>query len=80
MEDMAPIHANWMLRRIAGKLWSAIRLVKAAFTFTGGADYLAWKIERHSGHRIELSDWQRRHPIIAGLALLPRLLKRGAVR
>ncbi len=56
------------------------RLIKAAFTFTGGADYLAWKIERHSGQKVELSDWQKRHPIIASLTLLPKLLKSGAVR
>ena len=54
--------------------------MKAAFTFTGGIDYVAWKIERHSGQKVELSDWQKRHPIIAGLLLLPKLLKSGAVR
>jgi hypothetical protein len=79
--DAAPaIAANWPLRRFTGKLWSIARLIKAAFTFSGGADYIAWKIERHSGHRIELSAWQRRHPVIAGLMLLPQLLRRGAVR
>ena len=56
---------------IEGKFWSVARLVKAAFTFTGGADYMVWKIERHSGHHIELSDWQRRHPVITGFMLLP---------
>jgi hypothetical protein len=80
MADVAPIKANWPLRRITGKLWSVARLIKAAFTFVGGADYIVWKIERHSGHKIELSDWQRRHPILAGFTLLPQLLKRGAVR
>ncbi len=73
-------NANWPLRRVIGKLWSIARLIKAAFTFTGGADYIAWKIERHSGQKIELTDWQRRHPIVAGLMLLPQLLKRGAIR
>ncbi len=80
LEAAPAINANWPLRRFTGKLWSIARLIKAAFTFTGGADYIAWKIERHSGHRIELTDWQRRHPIIAGLMLLPHLLRRGAVR
>lgn len=78
--EVKPVPVNWPLRRATGKLWSVARLIKAAFTFTGGADYLAWKIERHSGQKIELSDWQRRHPVIAGLMLLPQLLKRGAVR
>ena len=74
------ISANWPVRRVAGRAWSVARLVKAAFTFSGGADYLAWKIERHSGHKIHLSDWQRRHPILASLTLLPKLLRKGAVR
>lgn len=70
----------WARRRAIGKLRSAVRLAKAAFTFEGGADYLAWKIERHSGERLVLTPWQRRHPILAGLLLLPRLRRRGAVR
>lgn len=76
----APIHANQTLRRFAGKGWSILRLIKAAFTFQGGADYIAWKIERHSGEKIILTGWQRRHPVIAGLLLLPALLRRGAIR
>jgi len=80
LAGVAPVAVNWRARRIAGKLWSVVRLLKAAFTFTGGADYLVWKIERHSGHKIVLSQWQRRHPILGGLLLLPQLLKRGAVR
>ncbi len=80
LDAVPAINANWRLRRFTGKLWSVARLIKAAFTFTGGADYIAWKIERHSGHKIELSAWQRRHPVIAGLMLLPQLLRRGAVR
>ena len=67
-------------RKLIGKLLSAARLVKASFTFDGGMEYLSWKIERHSGQRIELSDWQRRHPIIAGILLLPRLWRSNAVR
>lgn len=74
------ISANWPARRIAGRAWSVARLVKAAFTFSGGADYLAWKIERHSGHKLDLTDWQRRHPILASITLLPKLLRKGAVR
>jgi len=75
-----PIHANQTLRRLTGKGWSVLRLIKAAFTFQGGADYIAWKIERHSGEKIILTDWQRKHPVIAGLLLLPALLRKGAIR
>ena len=71
---------GWARRRIAGKALSVLRLAKASFTFAGGADYIAWKINRHAGTRIELTPWQRRHPLLAGLSLLPKLLRSGAVR
>ena len=72
--------AGWTARRVLGKALNVARLVKAAFTFEGGADYLAWKIERHSGEALALTGWQRRHPILAAPALLWRLRRRGAVR
>lgn len=73
-----PIAASWRAKRILGKMWALARLAKAAFTFQGGADYAAWKIARHSGVKIEVTDWQRRHPFLAGLILLPKLLgKKG---
>lgn len=71
---------RWLWRRRQGKLLAALRLIKAAFTFQGGADYLAWKIERHSKVKVELSDWQRRHPILAAITLMPRLYRRGGFR
>lgn len=70
----------WKRMQRKGKLLSALRLAKASATFAGGADYIAWKINRHAGTKIELKPWQRRHPLLAGLTLLPRLLKSGAVR
>lgn len=72
--------AKWILRRIWGKLLSVARLIKAAFTFNGGARYIAWKIERHSGHHIEVKPWMDRHPILAALTLFFRLYKKGAFR
>jgi hypothetical protein len=71
---------SWRRRRLAGKSLSVLRLLKAAFTFEGGADYLAWKISRHSGLAIQVKPWQRRHPVLGALWLLPGLLRRGAVR
>jgi hypothetical protein len=71
---------SWAWRRIVGKGLSVLRLIKASFTFAGGADYIAWKINRHAGTKIELTPWQRRHPLLAALTLLPRLLSSGAVR
>ena len=70
----------WSLRRLGGKALNIARLVKAAFTFDGGPDYLADKIARHSGMPVELTPWQRRHPVLAAPLLLWRLRRRGAVR
>lgn len=71
---------GWTRRRIEGKLLTVARLAKAAFTFSGGIDYLAWKINRHAGTQISISDWQRRHPLLAAVTLVPKLLRQGAVR
>ena len=70
----------WTVRKVQGKVLSILRLMKAAFTFQGGADYLIWKIERHSGVKIELTPAQRRHPIWAGLTTFWRLYRQGAFR
>lgn len=71
---------GWASRRRRGRILSILRLMKAAFTFTAGADYLAWKISRHSGVEVRLKPWQRRHPIVAAVILLPALMRKGAVR
>jgi hypothetical protein len=79
-ENIKPQQRSWARTRRRGKLLSVLRLMKAAFTFTAGADYLAWKIERHSGTAIELNEWQRRHPILASPPILWRLIRSKAVR
>lgn len=71
---------SWARRRIEGKALSVLRLAKASATYAGGADYIAWKINRHAGTDIQLKDWQRRHPLLGAISLLPRLLKSGAIR
>ena len=70
----------WHAKQRKGKAYSIARLAKASLTFAGGADYIAWKINRHAGTQIELTPWQRRHPLLAGITLLPKLLRSGAVR
>lgn len=72
--------ASWRWRRIEGKALSVLRLAKASATFAGGADYIAWKINRHAGTEIRLKPWQQRHPLLAAITLLPRLIRSGAVR
>ena len=63
-----------------GEWYSVARLAKASFTFAGGVDYIAWKINRHAGTDIQIKPWQRRWPLLAAVSLLPRLLRSGAVR
>ncbi len=70
----------WRNKQRRGKLYSVARLAKASLTFANGADYIAWKISRHSGADIRLKPWQRRHPLLAAITLLPRLLRAGAIR
>jgi hypothetical protein len=71
---------RWRRLQRKGKALTVLRLVKASGTYAGGIDYLAWKINRHAGTKIEIKPWQRRWPLIAAIGLLPRLLKRGAIR
>ncbi|MDX2224369.1 MAG: hypothetical protein SFV21_16580 [Rhodospirillaceae bacterium] len=70
----------WMARRWWGKSLNLARLVKAAFTFSGGLDYAVWKIERHSGVRIALTDADRRRPLLTGLKLFYRVLISGGIK
>jgi hypothetical protein len=71
---------RWRRRRVLGKLLSVLRLAKASFTFEDGAAYLIWKIRRHSGVQIELTPWQRRHPILASTVLAWRLYRARGFR
>ncbi len=71
--------ATWRLRRLAGKTLNAARLVKAAFTFSGGLDYAVAKIERHSGVKIELTEKEKRTPLLTGVRLFFKVRKRGGL-
>ncbi len=71
---------GWTRRRLEGKALSVVRLGKAAFTYAGGIDYLAWKINRHADAKIEIKPWQRRWPLVAALVLVPRLFAKGAIK
>jgi hypothetical protein len=70
----------WRHFQRRGKRASVLRLAKASATYAGGAEYIAWKINRHAGTDIELKPWQKRHPLLAAISLLPRLLRSGAIR
>jgi len=70
----------WALRAAQGKLLSLLRLIKAAFTFDGGLDYIVWKLERHSGESIEVPAYVRRAPLIFVWGLFWRLYRKGVFR
>lgn len=70
----------WWLRRLQGKVLSTWRLGKSAFTFSGAADYVAMKIERHTGVPIRVTPFMRRHPFICSPFALVAFLKRGVIR
>ena len=71
---------RWRLRQRLGRPLNLLRLLKAALTFDNATDYVAWKVERHSGYRIEPTDFQRRHPLLAAPGLYRRLRKLGVLR
>ena len=71
---------GWLLRRFQGKLLSILRLMKSTFTFQGGMDYIAWKLERHTGVPIEVTPKMRRHPLLYSWGLVWRLYRRGVFR
>ena len=72
--------AAWRRRRRTGKMLNLVRLLKATFTFDGAVDYALWKIKRHSGVTVPVTDWQRRHPFLSAPVLAWKLYRRGAFR
>jgi len=72
--------AAWRRRRRISKLLNLARLVKATFTFDGALDYVLWKVKRHSGVALPVTDWQRRHPLLSAPVLAWRLYRLGAFR
>ncbi|MFU8876960.1 MAG: hypothetical protein ACNA7E_02370 [Wenzhouxiangellaceae bacterium] len=71
---------RWRLRRYWSRTLNILRLFKAAGTFANGVDYLGWKLERHSGIRIEITERMRKYPRLAAWGLLFKLIRSGALR
>jgi len=80
MAERAEAGRRWRRRQRLGRLLNLLRLLKAALTFDNATDYVAWKVERHSGYRIEPTAFQRRHPLLAAPALYWRLRRLGVLR
>ncbi|MCQ8278617.1 hypothetical protein NFI95_09150 [Acetobacteraceae bacterium KSS8] len=62
--------SSWRARKMAGKPLNLARLIKAAFTFDGGADYISGKLGRHTGVVITPTRWQHRHPLLGAPGIL----------
>ncbi|MEP3653481.1 MAG: hypothetical protein ABJO36_01170 [Litorimonas sp.] len=71
---------RWMFRRILGKPAAAIRVLLGAATFDGGIDYVARKIENHSGVKLNPTPAQRKHPVLHSPILFWKIWRQGAFR
>ena len=79
-DERRRMQRRWFVRRLLGKPLTVLRLMKNLFTFDGGVDYALWKVERHTGVRVPISSFERRHPILTSPRLLWRVFRLGAVR
>ena len=71
---------KWFWRRVLGKIVAAIRVLNSAATFSGGLDYALHKLKSHSGVTIEVTEHQRRHPVLWSPVLAWKLWRKGAFR
>lgn len=71
---------QWSLRAACGRPLNIMRLLKAAYTFTGGARYAVWKVQRHSGIEVPLSPFAEKHPLLAAPPIVWRLWQQGAFK
>lgn len=79
-DERSAAEKRWRLRQRLGRPLNLLRLLKAALTFDNATDYVAWKVERHSGYRIEPTAFQRRHPLLAAPGIYWRLRRLGVLR
>ena len=72
--------AGWRVRRLYGKVLSLLRILKSAITQEGSVDYAIWKVERHSGLKIDPTWRDKRHPLLALGEEVWRMYRKGAFR
>ena len=56
---------EWSRRERLGKPLNIARLAKATTTFEGAARYGAWKLERHTGIKLDVTPFREAHPLLA---------------
>jgi hypothetical protein len=73
--DAGDVRRRWARRRRLGKPFAGARLLKALVTFGDAwVPYGLWKLERHTGIRVELTERQRRWAWITAWPVIFRLL------
>ena len=70
----------WRLRAVFGAFLSVARLLKATTTFSGGIDYIAWKVKRHAGVDVGIKPWERKHPFVAAPIVAARYYRKRAAQ
>ncbi len=71
---------SWGVRATGAKCLYAVRLFKTVLTFDGWLPYVLWKLGRHTGVWVELSERQRRYPLLLGRPILFKLLRQRTLR
>ena len=71
---------RWQLTRPLAKSIAFLRLLKTATTFGNWLDYILWKLERQGSDPIELTDRQRRYPLLFAWPVLVRLIAEKELR
>ena len=77
---LASMRLRWKLMRSFSRVLGLQRLLKTAFTFGDWVPYVLWKLERHTGRKIELTERQREHPLIFAWPIILPLLRRKSLR
>jgi len=78
--SLASARRRAALRRPLAKAATTVQLLKSALTFGDWLPYALWKLERHTGTRLEPSERQRRHPFVFGWPLIVRVLWKRELR
>lgn len=78
--ERASARRRWSLARRRAKALTVLGLFKTTLTFDDWVSYALWKVERHSGQKVELTERQRRRPLIYAWPVIIRLLRENVLR
>ena len=74
------IVTSWNRKLPVAKGLYVLRLIKSAATFGDWLPYALWKLTRHTGVTVELTERQRRYPLIFGWPVIFRLIRGQILR